>query len=260
MKTRLSKRTHRSPVKHKKEPVSDNKSLFTQSFPIIGEVPIAFFIPECESKAKVKKLIEEHGGILINAYEPYMYQIKIDKENKKSDKFYMGDIYSSKMIYKSIERGKMITSLSSFKLGFNEHGIPHDRIKHSGYTFTEAAKILDIAEKGKNSGNPLLLQFWEKVEEKCLIPGRTKQGLRGAYRKFMKLNKEDVLRMILNDVKGRFSHHFQYPPCLKIDSSMEKTPSTQVSHTANNLSPVRADLLSDDDLKEEHINPEPSES
>lgn len=59
-----------------------------------------------------------------------------------------------------------------------------------------------------------------------------------------------MLRSILRDEKGRYSHYFQYPPSLNKDTSMEKTPSTEVSCTAKELSPVRAHLLSDEDENE----------
>lgn len=92
-----------------------------------------------------------------------------------------------------------------------------------------------------------MLQFWEKVVEKAMIPGRTSQGLRGAYRKFIKLGLEDVIRSILRDEKGRYSHHFQYPPSLSKEGSMEKTPSTETSMTVKDPSPLRADLISDEE-------------
>lgn len=163
------KRVEKDPYTPKAKPMGDNstnKLIFTQSFPIIGEVPISFFIPESKSKAKLQKLIEEHGGIVINAYEPFMYQIKIEKECRLSKHFYEGDIYSSKLIYKSIERGKMISSLSSFRLGFNQHGIPHNNISRKPYTFLEASKIFEIINKCKDTDKLMLIQFWKKVEEK----------------------------------------------------------------------------------------------
>jgi hypothetical protein len=62
-------------------------------------------------------------------------------------------------------------------------------------------------------------------------------GLRGAYRKFVKMNRDDVLKSILKDPKSKYSHYSVGPPSIKVDSSMENTPSTQVSNTNNNLSP-----------------------
>jgi protoheme ferro-lyase len=102
----------------------------------------------------------------MNSYEPYMFQIKVEKECKSFKDFYNGDIFSSNLIYKSIESGKMVKNLSSFKLGFNHHGIPHEKIFKKPYTFLEALKIFEIAEKCKIKGKATMIQFWEKVEEK----------------------------------------------------------------------------------------------
>lgn len=166
MKRRRMERNDFTPKAKPMEDCSPNKLIFTKTFPIIGEVPISFFIPESKSKAKLQKLIEEYGGIVINAYEPFTYQVKIEKECRLSKHFYEGDIYTSKLIHKSIERGKMISSLSSFKLGFNQHGIPHNNISRKPYTFLEAAKIFEIISKCKDTDKLMLIQFWKKVEEK----------------------------------------------------------------------------------------------
>lgn len=116
-----------------------------------------------------------------------MYQIKIQKEWKHAKNFYDGDIYSSDLIYNSIKYGKMLKNVTRFKLGMNKNGIPQNNISREKYTFLEVLKILDIAEKSKNSGQVNMLVFWQRVEESILVPGRTGQGLRGAYRKFSKL-------------------------------------------------------------------------
>lgn len=242
----MARREHTPKAKSPQDDESLSK-VFTQSFPIVGEVPIAFYIPDSKSKPKLQKLIEDHGGIVINSFEPYMYQIKIERECKMSKHFYIGDIYTEKMIYQSIKRGKMVSDVSTFKLGINKHGMPHKKISRERYTFIEAVKIFEIMEDSKDTGQLMLLQFWQKVEAKFLLPGRTSMGLRGAYRKFVKLSQEEVLRSILKDEKGRYSHYFQYPPSLNKEGSMEKTPSTQVCSTENKLSPVRANLLSDEE-------------
>lgn len=84
MKRKRVIREETTPKSSNKRHDENSKYIFTQTFPVIGEVPIAFFIPESKSRDKLKKLIEDHGGIILNTFEPYMYQIKIEKETKKS--------------------------------------------------------------------------------------------------------------------------------------------------------------------------------
>ena len=104
--------------------------------------------------------------------------------------------------------------MTRYKLGVNKNGIPQNNISREKYTFLEALKIMEIAEKSKNNNQLKMLIFWQKVEEALIIPGRTGQGLRGAYRKFWKFEKEDVLKSILQNDKGRYSHYFEYPPTI----------------------------------------------
>ncbi len=122
-RTRLS-RFQRTP-KGKSKTKEINKKLFSQTFPIVGEVPIAFYIPECASRELYKKKIEKYGGIVINTFEPYMFQIRIERNRVSNKNFYEGVIYSSKLIDRAIERGKMIKTLNTFKIGLIENGIPH---------------------------------------------------------------------------------------------------------------------------------------
>lgn len=42
--------------------------------PVIGEVPLMFYVPECGEPYEItKKLIEEHGGIVVDQHECYTY-------------------------------------------------------------------------------------------------------------------------------------------------------------------------------------------
>ena len=57
----------------------DNSKVFARKFPVIGYVPIGFYIPDCTSKYELRRQIERHGGIVIK-YEAFCYQIKPQKE------------------------------------------------------------------------------------------------------------------------------------------------------------------------------------
>lgn len=53
--------------------------IFARKFPIIGWVPIGFYIPDSKSKYDLRRLIEKHGGMVVK-YEAFCYQIKPQKE------------------------------------------------------------------------------------------------------------------------------------------------------------------------------------
>jgi hypothetical protein len=57
-----------------------NPSIFVRTYPILGKIPVGFYIPDCPSKYDLRKLIEKHGGIVIKKYEAFAYQIKPEKE------------------------------------------------------------------------------------------------------------------------------------------------------------------------------------
>lgn len=60
--------------------------LFTEFLPFIGQVPLSkittlsslfkvFYIPECNERKQLEKMIESHGGILAKVHECCTYQI-----------------------------------------------------------------------------------------------------------------------------------------------------------------------------------------
>lgn len=89
----------------------DESKIFARKFPILGWVPIGFYIPDCPSKYELRKVIEKHGGIVVKKYEAFTFQIKPEKECNDSRKFFTGNIYSSKWIKACIKRkceGKLV--------------------------------------------------------------------------------------------------------------------------------------------------------
>ena len=43
----------------------DDSKIFARNFPVLGWVPIGFYIPDCPGKYDLRRLIEKHGGIVI---------------------------------------------------------------------------------------------------------------------------------------------------------------------------------------------------
>lgn len=54
----------------------DLSELFTETIPVIGKVPILFYVPDCTPSAnRVRQMIELHGGVIIYIPECCCYQI-----------------------------------------------------------------------------------------------------------------------------------------------------------------------------------------
>ncbi len=82
------------------------KKLFTEIIPVIGKVPILFYVPEVTPQAiKVRRLIEQHGGLIIFIPECCCYQIYpewTDSQPANLDEFSKGIVFSSHWITESI--------------------------------------------------------------------------------------------------------------------------------------------------------------
>ena len=64
-----------------------------------------FFIPECgEVFDNLKKLIEEHGGMVVDQHECFTYQIKPQDAKMKMKDYYAGMIFQSTWINAAIEK------------------------------------------------------------------------------------------------------------------------------------------------------------
>ena len=58
--------------------MAPGKAIFIETIPIIGEVPMVFFIPENiiggdDEKHKLRSVIEKYGGVLSEFHECFTY-------------------------------------------------------------------------------------------------------------------------------------------------------------------------------------------
>lgn len=211
-----------------------NTRIFARKFPKLSWVPIGFFIPDCPSKYELRKLIEKHGGIVIKKYEAFTYQIKPEKECNDSRKFYTGNIYSSKWIKACIKRNHFIENNDTYCLGFNvnkEMKTIHK--KRTAYTIIEILKMFDLAKKD-NDNSSKSVKFWDEVEKKNVIPDRTSQSLRTAWRKFSMYGEEQFIKEALRDPKIRFSHQFEAVPFIHTTTKETYKPSEISSSVVSN--------------------------
>ena len=53
-----------------------HEELFTETQPLIGKVPLVFYIPECSEFTNLKTMIEHYGGVTTSIHECFTYQIE----------------------------------------------------------------------------------------------------------------------------------------------------------------------------------------
>lgn len=101
--------------------------------------------------------------------------------------------------------------------------------------------MFDLAKKDTENSSKSV-KFWDEVEKKNIIPDRTSQSLRTAWRKFSKYGEEQFISEALKDPKVRFSHQFEAVPYLNTqDKPKPKCPSPPSSD--NESSPEREKAL-----------------
>jgi hypothetical protein len=64
---------------------SDSKSIFTEVVPMIGRVPMLFYIPDSLHSEGLRSMVEDHGGICIFIVECCVFQIWPEHEDSDSN-------------------------------------------------------------------------------------------------------------------------------------------------------------------------------
>jgi hypothetical protein len=77
--------------------------IFTQEIPIIGKVPMLFFVPEGSEKADLTKLITSHGGMVTHLHECFTYQICPLSSQLKDIEYFRGDVYQAHWLVDSVK-------------------------------------------------------------------------------------------------------------------------------------------------------------
>jgi hypothetical protein len=205
---------------------NDKQHIFVKSLPIIGKVPMLFYTPQCKGADKLREEIEYCGGKVVDTYEAYVYQLKIPKSGRKSVKtFHRGQIYSSEWIHDSIENGKLIEDIDDYLIGFHNKSdlctIPKGTRKQ--YTITEVLRIWEYIEWEHIRGCPPM-KFFQKIEAENIIPNRSAQSLRTAWKKFSGITKNKFVKGALRKKGTKYSHNYDDVPKISSPNSSTKKP------------------------------------
>jgi hypothetical protein len=217
------KRTRAAGFTTPRTPETPDNNIFVRTLPIIGVVPMLFYLPPGRDTGKLQKDIEKYGGKVVDTYEAYVYQLKIPKMKRKGAKtFFRGCVYSSEWIYDSIKEGKLIEEIDEYLEGMHKKSslvtIPKGTRRQ--YTITEVLRIWEEVEKERIKGLPPM-SFFHKLEALNLVPDRSASSLRTAWKKFSKMTKNKFVKGAMAKQSVRFSHTFAEAPEVEIPE--EKT-------------------------------------
>jgi hypothetical protein len=156
---------------------SDNLTeLFTEHLPVIGKVPILFYVPDCSPMAtRVRRLIEQHGGLIIYIPECCSYQIYPECPDMKTpqtwDDYAKGLVFSSEWIIESIASQKLLACGNFLKqtVARTQKLINFSRTK---FSIREIIKIFEVVQKNpsRRTKNPT---YWGFVISRGIFPGRS---------------------------------------------------------------------------------------
>ena len=128
----------------------------------------------------MRRLIEEHGGLVVDQHECFTYQIKPKEASKLKPKdFYQGSLYDQEWIEEAIRRHNGIKSqlggntVLSIKDDYKFTTFPADDARckklHIGrkkrFTISEGMMMFQIISSNKVD-NMTSINFWKRVEAK----------------------------------------------------------------------------------------------
>jgi hypothetical protein len=237
MVPRKRKRTAVYTTPDKKCKKQKDTKIFVQALPILGEVPMLFYIPSCKESDNLKLQIEKYGGKVVDQYEAYVYQIKSKQQKRKGPKtFHRGYVYDEKWIRDSIKKGYLIDDIDEYFCGFQKKSdlftIPKGTRRL--YTITEVLRLWEFVEDEKLKDNPPM-KFFNKLQTENLIPDRSAYSLRTAWKKFSKMTKSKFVKGILKKKGTRYSHNFAEVPEVTSGKSSEESKEESYSKNLSNF-------------------------
>ena len=201
MKSRKNKNSaiYTTPETRKKG--QQNANLFAMHIKSIGEVPTMFYIPDEKARESLRPKIEAHGGIIVDTYDAYVYQIKPTRGLRANNinitkQYYVGYVYNSQWIVDSIKKGKLLDE-ENYLCGFNKKS----KLKvlkgntRKAYTISEVLRIFDLVlEHGGSMKKCPPAKFWSEIAAKNYVPDRSAASLKTAFKKFSVTNRRTFVK------------------------------------------------------------------
>lgn len=194
------------------------QSIFIEDLPVIGNVPMTFYLPPSPERSDMKALIEQHGGLVSSLHECFSYQIAPLNHEVPRVKYFCGDVYRAQWLIASIKDGHLRSKKNYFMFTNTAEGSKRmefcaGKVK---YTLTEGLKIFSIALANSSSEHRVVgLPFWREIQRRALVPIRAAESMRN----FWKTNSRKGLEQYLNTAMKedtRYCHAFNMVPKVRI--------------------------------------------
>ena len=172
--------------------------LFTEVIPVIGRVPILFYVPECTpSCARIRRMIEQHGGLIIYIPECCCYQIYPECPDTQSDKcledYGKGLVFSSEWLVESIASQRLLACAPYLKHTITQT-YKQVNFSRTKFSIREIIKIFEVVQKNpsRRTKNPT---YWGFVISRGIFPGRSVHSINAQWQRFSLYdNKEEAVR------------------------------------------------------------------
>lgn len=218
--------TYRSPPKSK---------TLRRKMPLLGELPVMFYIPRHYGGYEdLRRLVEEHGGLVDEQCSVYTYQLKptcINAAKIRPKDYYRGVIYAQKWVEKTIEL-HLKAPWNQHKPGFSQLMAVQEkhvasktfRSKYAAadyrqsraaqvrpLTIVEGLEIFNLMTTNQNKLKADWLQYmsqeftWAMVEEEGTFPERTAGQL---LKFFNELKEQDPQKWLVEAVVNRTDFSF----------------------------------------------------
>ncbi|CDW87241.1 UNKNOWN [Stylonychia lemnae] len=159
----------------------DATQLFTENLPVIGRVPILFYIPKCKGAGKLKSLVHQYGGIAIPQIECCAFQISPDTKEDLKSQFGKGFVFSYKWIIESIASQRVLRP-ENYKI-YQIEGKKEVSFSRTKFTIREIMKIFEVVSQNpqRRTKNPV---YWNQSIERGYFPGRSVHSINAQWQRF----------------------------------------------------------------------------
>lgn len=82
--------------------------IFVEKIPIIGDVPMCFFIPNPKQHHDLVRIVQNHGGRFTEMHECFTYQILPLEINYKDSSYFKGRVYKASWLVDSVKEGELL--------------------------------------------------------------------------------------------------------------------------------------------------------
>lgn len=204
--------------------------LLTEVIPKYGKVAMLFYIPEsAKDREAIVKSILENGGNIVKFHECFTYQLGPPEWNTEAE-YFPAEVYSTKWITDSIERGEIIEK-SSYILSKEGAGLayPFDK-KKIQYTIREIIIIYNWISGRKSQASR---KTWESLGNDGVLYCRSRESLKNFWKKWRKDTLDECLdKMLVKDT--RYCHNYR-DPIMPHEEIPEKRKKNSLKRTKEEL-------------------------